>query len=259
MPTTQTDDGVTLAFDLHGPADGPAILFVNSLGCDMRMWKGQIEALQGKFRTIVYDARGHGRSEAPAGPYSLDRLARDALAILDAAEAPAVHVCGLSLGGLVAQWLALQAGDRVKGLTLANTAARIGTEVAWRDRAALARKQGLAPIADMVIPRFFSAAFRTYAPDQVEAVRRQLLDGSATGYAASCQALASADLREAVRSIRQPTTVVTGSLDVATPPEQGAALADAIPDARLVELPAAHLSNVEAPRPFNEVLSKGVA
>jgi 3-oxoadipate enol-lactonase len=250
----QTDDGASLVAEAQGPVGAPALLFLNSIGCDRRLWEGQVAALAPAFRCLTFDARGHGASDAPAGDYSIERLARDALAVLDAAGVQAAHVCGLSLGGVIGQQLALQAPERVASLTLANTASRIGSYDSWETRRRLVLAQGLAAIADMAMERFFSEAFRADHADVVAAQRATLLACSAAGYAGCCAALRDADLTFELGRIEAPALVIAGELDVSTPPEQAAALAGAIPRASLVALPAAHLSNLEQPDAFSAAL-----
>jgi 3-oxoadipate enol-lactonase len=250
------DDGVRLTARIDGPLGAPALLFLNSLGCDLTMWDGQARALVGRFRTIRFDARGNGGSDAPDGDYTLERLGRDALAVLDAAGAPCAHVCGLSLGGVTAQWLALNAGGRVDRLILANTAARIGSAEMWAARRQTVLTDGVGAIADVAIGRFFSERFRTAAPETVETFRRILLEASPRGYAGCCAALRDADFRAPVGGIASPTLVIGGALDVSTPPADAEALARAIPGAGLTILNSAHLSNIEQPEAFTDALLK---
>lgn len=253
MQRVRTDDGVCLAVEVEGRPESPAVLLLHSIGCDRAMWRPQREALAG-WRAIRLDLRGHGGSDDPAGDYSADRLARDALAVLDALQVERAVICGLSLGGLVAQQLALMAPERVRGLVLANTAARIGTAEAWRDRARLVQDEGLAAIADMAMGRLFSERFRADEPSTTAAFRERLLTMSPAGYAGCCAALRDADLRPELASMTAPTLVIAGALDVSTPPDQMRELAAALPDARYVELDAAHLSNVERPAAFAAAL-----
>jgi 3-oxoadipate enol-lactonase len=250
----ETDDGVVLRAELSGPSGAPALLLLNSIGCDRSLWAEQVAALTGSFRCLTFDIRGHGASDAPAGDYSLSRLGLDALAVLDAAGAGTAHVCGLSLGGLVGQWLALHVPERLLSLTLANTASRIGTFDSWETRRRLVLAEGLAAIADMAMERFFSETFRRKHSDLVARQRAKLLQGSARGYAGCCAALRDADLTADIGRIATPTLVIGGHMDVSTPPEQAAALAEAIPGAELRLLPAAHLSNLERPEDFTAAL-----
>jgi 3-oxoadipate enol-lactonase len=248
-------DGAALFVADEGPRDGPSVVFLHSIGCDHAMWADQARAV-GRWRTIRPDIRGHGRSAAPPGDYALDRLADDVLEVLAALDVRQAIVCGLSLGGLVAQAVALRTPSAVRGLVLANTAARIGAPDAWAERAAWVRAEGLAGIADMAMGRFFSEEFRAEHPATVARFRQTLIGGSAEGYAGCCAALAGADLTADVGAIAAPTLVIGGARDLSTPPEQTAALAAAIPGARYVELDAAHLSNVERPESFSAALVK---
>ena len=249
-----SQDGCRLIAEAHGPAKAPALLFLNSLGCDRRLWGAQVAALEARYRCLIFDARGHGQSDAPESDYTLDLLGRDALAVLDAAEVAQAHVCGLSLGGLVAQRLAIHAPARVATLTLANTASRIGAWDAWEARRRTVLAEGLGAIADMAMERFFSEDFRRAEPDLVAGWRTRLTAGSARGYAGCCAALRDADLTNELGRIAAPTLVIGGRLDVSTPPEATDALAKAIPGARSLVLDAAHLSNLEQPQAFTEAL-----
>ena len=251
-----SDDGIRLRLAVDGPEDADALLLLNSLGCDLTMWDAQIEVWAKRFRVIRFDARGHGGSDAPAGNYTLQRLGQDALAVLDAAGVRRAHVCGISLGGITAQWLAAEAPDRVCGLVLANTAARIGTVEIWQARLDIVLSQGMASIADAVLGRFFSDAFRAASPDTVERFRHVLLHNAARGYAGCCAALRDADLRGRVGSIASPTLVIGGRSDVSTPLPDAELLASLIKAAELLVLDTAHLSNVEEPSVFAEAVRR---
>src|SRR6187401_264511 len=149
-------DGARISYSVDGPLGRPTLLFINSIGTTRDLWSAQIPALVGTYRVIRYDARGHGSSSVPAGNYSIEQLARDALAILDAEDVKQAHICGISLGGLTAMWLGVHAADRVSSLVLANTAARIGSVQSWTDRIALVQQRGTGAVADMAIARWFS-------------------------------------------------------------------------------------------------------
>ena len=248
---TKADDGVTLRAHDSGPPGAPAVLLLHSLGCDHAMWDPQMQILARSFRVVAPDARGHGRSGGPSGDYALDQLGRDVLAVLDAAGIDRAHVCGLSMGGLVAQWLAIHAPARVGRLVLANTASRIGSEALWQQRLAAVREGGMAAIADAVLGRFFQPGFD---PDIVARFRDRLMTTDVAGYAGCCAALRDADLTAQLGMIASPPLVIVGQHDMSTPPAQGQALAASIPGARLVSLPAAHLSSVEQADMFTKVL-----
>jgi 3-oxoadipate enol-lactonase len=247
-------DGCRIHHRFDGADDAPVVLLSNSLGTDMAMWEPQMPALTARFRVLRYDSRGHGRSDAPPCPYTIDRLGRDALGLLDALGLQHVRFCGLSKGGMVGMWLAVHAADRIERLVLSNTAAHLAPASAWDDRIRAVREGGMASMVDTVLERWFTAPFRAAAPEKIEPVRRMLLATPVEGYAACCAAIRDMDQREAIRGISVPTLVVVGEHDPATPPPLGALVAQRIPGARLVTLPAAHLSNIEAESGFNSAV-----
>jgi 3-oxoadipate enol-lactonase len=253
--TVQTDDGVRLFCQIAGPEDAPPLLFVNSLGTDFGMWEPQVATLAPWFRVIRYDSRGHGQSDAPPGPYTLERLGRDALAVLDSLGVERAHVCGLSLGGMVGLWLAIHRPARLGRAILANTAARIGSEETWSARIAAVEAGGMAAIRDAVLARFLSAGFRERAPDITEMIGEMLLATPPHGYVGCCAALRDADLRNLVSTIETPSLVIGGALDEATPPAQAEDLHAGIVPSELLVIPnVAHLSNLEAPDLFTRRL-----
>jgi 3-oxoadipate enol-lactonase len=252
----KTDDGIRLNVAIDGPENGEPLLFLNSLGCDLSMWDAQAGELAGRFRVIRFDTRGHGASDAPGGDYTLDRLGRDALAVLDATGVKKAHICGLSLGGVTAQWLAIHAPAYVNRLILANTAARVGTAESWQARLDMVKSEGTAAIVDAVMGRFFCDAFRAAHPAIVEAFRHILLRTAPQGYTGCCAALRNADLSQKLDKITAPTMVIGGRLDASTPPAQAEALANGIKDARLTVLDTAHLSNIEQPAAFTAAVIK---
>ena len=252
MATVLTDDGVRLHYRVDGPADAPALLFVNSLGTDLRMWEPQAAALVDQFRVVRYDSRGHGRSDAPPGPYTVERLALDGLAVLDALQVDRAHVCGLSLGGMVALWLAIHRPARIGRAIFANTAARIGSEAIWSARIEAVRAGGMAAVHDAVLARFLSAGFRESHPDVTGTVSEMLLASPPHGYIACCAALRDADLRHLASTVETPSLVVGGELDEATPLAPAEDLHAAIVPSELMVIPVvAHLSTLEAPDLFN--------
>jgi 3-oxoadipate enol-lactonase len=245
-----TDDNVRLNVTIEGREDAPTLMMMHSIGCDLTLWNPQIEALAGHFRIVRFDARGHGGSDAPKGDYTLDRLAQDALTVLDAVGADSAYLCGLSLGGVTAQWLALHAAPRVKGIVIANTAARIGTAEAWQARGDMAVADGMQAIAPTAITRFFSEPFLASSPEVADIFRQRLLTTAPEGYAGCCAVLRDADFNGELGLVALPTIVIGGTLDIPTPLSQAKELAQAIPGARLVALEAGHLSNVEQPAAF---------
>ena len=249
-----TDDNIRLNVMIEGRNDAPALLMMHSIGCDLALWDPQIAALAEDFRIVRFDARGHGGSDVPKGDYRLDQLARDALAVLDMAGADSAYLCGLSLGGVTAQWLALHVPRRVKGMVIANTAARIGSAEAWQARGEMAISQGMQAIAPTAITRFFSEAFLASSPGIVNLFRQRLLTTVPEGYAGCCAVLRDADFTHDLGGISRPTIVVGGTLDVPTPLSQAEELAQAISGARLVALEAGHLSNIEQPEAFTTAI-----
>lgn len=247
-------DGLRVVISGRRTAD--PLLLVNSVGCTLEMWNDVVSVLDTDHRVIRFDARGHGRSFVPPGPYTLDDLGADARRVLDAAGADTAHVCGVSMGGVVGLWLAVNERSRVGRVVLANTAARIGTRVAWLERAAAVDAGGMSAISDLAVGRFFSDNFRRRSPDVVEDFRASLEAMSPDGYSACCRALADADLRPRLDEVDVPTLVIAGSDDIATPPADSEALAAAIRGSRLVLIEGVgHLSNVERPAAFAQALA----
>ncbi len=234
----------TLPFHrFDGPDDAPVVVLSNSLGTDLHLWDAQVAALARHLRVLRYDTRGHGQTPATPGPYTLDALAGDALALLDHHGIERASFAGVSLGGMTAMAVALAAPERVDRLVLCCTSAALGPAQGWHDRAALVRAQGMAAVVDAVLARWFTPAA---PPALVEPVRAMLLATDPDGYAACCEAIAAMDLLRHLPGITAPTLVITGADDPATPPEHGQAIAAAIPAARLLSVPsAAHLANVE--------------
>jgi 3-oxoadipate enol-lactonase len=244
-------DGVRLAYRLDGPEDAPALVLAHALGLNLNMWDPQVPALAGRFRVVRYDSRGHGRSNVPAGPYTLERLALDLVAVLDALGIEHADVCGISLGGMGVQWVAVHRPDRVHRPVLANTSARIGTQANWTERMEAVCAGGMEAIRDDVVARFLSERFRREHPDETRQIAQMLDSTPAEGYIAACAALRDADLRSQVGSIRAPALLVAGGLDVAVPPGQMQELHAAIAGSELVVLQdAAHLASVEQPETF---------
>lgn len=245
---------------LDGPADGPPLVLLASLGSDASMWRPQVRALRDTHRIIRVDARGHGRSSAPPGPYRLADLGGDVIAVLDDLGIAAAHVCGVSLGGQTALWLAIHHPDRLLSLTAANTAAKVGSSEGWQARIDAVRTHGLAGIRDDVLARFFAPGFADADPDGFAEAQQAFTTADDAGYAACCAALAGADLRQEVGRITVSTLVIGGDVDVATPPTDAQWLHQAIPDSRLLILDdAGHLSNLDQPERFTAALAEHIA
>jgi 3-oxoadipate enol-lactonase len=244
-------DGTGLAYAWDGPEQAPVLMLSNSLGTDHRMWDPQIAGLAAHFRVLRYDQRGHGASDAPAGAYAMDRLGRDAIELLDALGLDRVHFCGLSLGGMTGQWLALRAPDRIGRLILANTSAYMGPPSGWQGRIAGVLAQGMAPLAEASIARWFTPGFADRAPGAIAPIRAMLLANDPAGYAGCCAAIRDMDQRPTAALNRLPTLVIAGARDPATSVDDADFLARSAGRGRLHVLDdAAHLSNVEQPAAF---------
>lgn len=243
-----------LFYRWDGPEGLPTLLLSNSLGSTHAMWDPQIAELSQHFRVLRYDTRGHGSSDVTPGPYELSLLARDALALLDALELPSVNFCGLSLGGMIGMWLAANEPARVERLVLSNTSAQLGGPELWNSRIEAVRRGGMAAVAETVIERWFTPGFRQANPEIINRIRDMLLGTPPEGYAACAAAIRDMDQRESLARIKTPTLVIIGAQDPATPPEHGRFIAQRIAGARLIELEAAHLSNIEAAPAFTRAV-----
>ncbi len=212
---------VELHHEFRGKRGSPALVFTGSLGTDLTMWMPQAELLKPRFCTLRYDIRGHGRSPVPAGPYSIDDLGSDLLALLDRLGIERASLCGLSIGGMISMWVAAHAPERVERLVLCCTSAQLGPPSAWAERAATVRAEGVGAIADAVLARWFTPGFAEARPEVIERMRGILTATPPEGYAGCCEAIAEMDLRGDLPSVTAPTLVLAGSDDPATPPAHG--------------------------------------
>jgi 3-oxoadipate enol-lactonase len=245
-----------LHYRLDGDAARPCLVLSNSLGTDLSMWDAQAAALCADFFVLRYDTRGHGQSTHGGGPLTIERLGRDVLALLDHLGVNQAAFCGISMGGLTGQWLGIHAPQRFTKLVLANTAARIGNVEGWTTRAEQVRHRGMDPIADGAPARWFTQGFIARAPDTVARMVRTLRAQDAEGYAACCDALAHADLRDQVQDIAAPTLVIAGEHDPVTTVGDAEWLRERIPGARMATVPASHISNIEAEPGFTALLAE---
>jgi 3-oxoadipate enol-lactonase len=246
-------DGWKMGYDDTGGRD-PVVVFCHALGADRSMWDSQIEVVKSERRVLRYDHRGHGDSSAPPGDYTMADLGGDVLALADHLGVDRFDFCGISMGGQIGQWLALNDPDRVGRLALANTGAKIGNEEGWNQRIAAVRDGGMGAIADVVLERFLSDGFRASHPEESERAREVLLAIDPAGYIGCCAAVRDSDFRGSASSIRSRTLLVGGRHDLSVPPEAQEWLAEAIPDSEVLILDAAHLSNVEQPQEFGAAL-----
>src|SRR6266567_3831780 len=213
-------DGCLLNVSVEGRDGGPTLMLSNSLGCTLQMWEPQMKALTQLFRVIRYDRRGHGKSNVPAGPYTMERFGRDVLAILDDLNIEKVHWCGLSMGGMVGQWLGANAPERFGKLILANTSCYYAEPTKWLERIDAVKKGGIAAVADAVIAGWLTADFREREPQITARMKAMLLATPVEGYLACCEALSTLDQRELLPKIKSPTLVVAGRPEMTDPEKQ---------------------------------------
>jgi 3-oxoadipate enol-lactonase len=240
-------DAVALHHEVGGPEDGHVVLMGASLGATAAMWDAQAGPLAERFRVVRFDHRGHGGSPAPAGPYTIADLGGDVRALLDTLGVERASYVGVSIGAMVGTWLAANAPERVERLALFGAAAQLPPPEAWEERATAVERAGtVEAVADGALERWLTPAYAAEHPEAVAKLRGMLVATSPDAYAACCRALKTMDLRDDVLRIRAPTLVVAGAQDPSTPPEKGAAIADAIPDARYELLdPSAHIAAIE--------------
>ena len=232
---------------IEGPKDAPVLVLSNSLGTTLDVWRDQAPALRERFRLLRYDHRGHGGSPVPPGPYTIEDLGRDVIALLDRLGVGRFSFCGLSIGGMVGMWLASEAPERIERLMLCCTSARFDSD-AYEARARTVRQHGVAKVADAVLERWFTPALRESRPEVVEWAEQMLRDSPPEGYAGCCEAIAGADLPDRLGEISAPTLIIAGAEDQAAPPDRSEFIRASLPDAHVIVLsPAAHLVNVEQP------------
>jgi 3-oxoadipate enol-lactonase len=247
---------VAVHHDELGPADAPVVVLSNSLGSTPWMWDGQVPTLAERLRVVRYDHRGHGESPIPPAPYELADLGGDVLALLDRLGLERVHWCGLSLGGMVGMWLAINAPERIDRLVLCCTSARLGPPEMWAQRAATVRADGVEAIADAGIERWLSPAFMERNPAVTAEVRAMLVATPAEGYAACCGAIERMDLLPELGAISAPTLVIAAAEDPATPPEHGERIAANVPGARLAIVDdARHMATIERPQAMTDLIA----
>jgi 3-oxoadipate enol-lactonase len=247
-------DGCAIHVEVEGPEGAPALMLSNSLGTDLHMWDEQVAAFTRRFRLVRYDRRGHGQSETPKGPYTMERLGRDVLAILDGLGIEAVNWCGLSMGGMVGQWLGAHAPRRIDKLILSNTSCFFSDKTMWSGRLKLVRERGLAGIVDANMERWFTKTFRDRSPQTVARIRTMFLATNIDGYVACGEAIRTMDHRSLLAQIGAPTLVIAGRHDPTTTLEAGEFIAQHMPDARLTVLETAHIANIEQPEVYADTV-----
>ena len=254
MPIAHVNGG-HLHYILEGQNNAPALILSNSLGSNFGMWDSQMPDFHKHFRVLRYDTRGHGQSEVTPGPYSFAQLGRDVLALADEVDMGTFSFCGLSMGGVTGMWLGLHAPQRLHRLVLCSTGAKIGNAETWDARIDAARKGGTKSIAPGAMERWFTQPFRDREPATIQRIQHMVETTNVEGYIACCQALQAVDLRDQIAKIATPTLVISATHDPATPPSDGQFVAQHIPNARYLELNAAHLSNIEQQQIFTQEVS----
>ena len=249
-------NGISLYYETHGTS-GPWLTFSHSLACSTAMWAPQIAEFSKRYRVVSFDTRGHGQSEAPGGAYTLEQMADDLDGLLRHLGIARTHYCGLSMGGMIGQTFALKYPGVFQSLTLADTTSRYPAQAAgtWADRIKTAQTQGMQPLVEPTLARWFTEPFRKARPDIMQAIGAQIAATPVAGYAGCCQAIPKINVTARLKEIACPMLVVVGEQDMGTPLAMAEEIHANAPGSRLSVLsPAAHLSNLEQPDAFNQAL-----
>jgi 3-oxoadipate enol-lactonase len=255
-------NGIDTNYELHGKEGAPWLVLSHSLACSVRMWDPQIAALKDGYRILAYDTRGHGSSEAPKGPYTLEMLADDLKALLDALGVKDPHYCGLSMGGMIGQTFALKYPGVFRTLMLADTTSRYPAEAwpLWQQRIAVAEEKGMQPLLQATLERWFTEDFRKSHPEPVAAIAKLVASTPVAGYAGCCHAIPKINVTDRLKEIKAPILVICGDKDPGTPPAMAEEIHRNAPGSKLVMIPnAAHLSNLENPAAFTKAMQEFMA
>jgi 3-oxoadipate enol-lactonase len=260
MKTTRVN-GIDVAYTVEPGAQGgrPWVVFAHSLAADHSMWWPQVDRFAASHNVLRYDTRGHGASDAPAGPYTLELLADDLLQLLVTVGIERCHYVGLSMGGMIGQAAVLRDPRPFASLVLADTSSRIPPELhpVWESRIAAVTAQGMDAVAQATLERWFTAPFRTRQPDAVARIDRLIRATKVAGYVGCSRAIMQLNLTDRLPQVSCPVLVLVGDQDAGTPPAMAEAIARAIPGARLEVIPeAAHFANVEQPERFNTLIER---
>ncbi len=247
-------DGCPINVEVEGAEGAPVLMLSNSLGTNLHMWDDQAPEWAKHFRLVRYDRRGHGKSGAPKGPYSMERLGRDVLAILDALKIKKTNWCGLSMGGMVGQWLGANAPDRVDKLILSNTNFNYADKGPWNDRIKFVQEKGLAALVEPNMERWFTKGFRERSPQTIARMKEIFVTTKVDGYIGCCEAIRDMNFTASNPGIKAPTLVIVGTQDPATPPAAGEAIAKQINGAKVAAIDAAHIANMEQPKLYAETV-----
>ncbi|MDH4093890.1 MAG: 3-oxoadipate enol-lactonase [Betaproteobacteria bacterium] len=255
-------NGIDTNYELHGKEGAPWLVLSHSLACSVRMWDPQIAALKDSYRILAYDTRGHGASEAPKGAYTLEMLADDLKALLDALGVKNPHYCGLSMGGMIGQTFALKYPGVFRTLMLADTTSGFPAQAGplWQERIKIAEEKGMQPLVQPTLERWFTEAFRKSNPGPVDGIAKLIASTPVAGYVGCCHAIPRINVTARLKEIKAPILVLCGDKDPGTPPAMSEAIRDNAPGSKLVMIPqAAHLSNLEQPALFTRAMQEFMA
>jgi 3-oxoadipate enol-lactonase len=255
MNTISMSDGCGINYRFDGEADRPVLLLSNSLSSTLDMWEPQIPVLTEHFRVLRYDNRGHGGSDVAPGPYTMERMSRDAKELIEQLGVGPAAFCGLSMGGMVGMWLAANAPELLTRAVFANTSAYFGMPDVWNQRIAAVEAGGMQVAAETTIQRWLTQEFMDQNPEIARTVFDMIANNPVAGYIAAATGVRDVDLREQLPGIKIPSLVIAGALDPSTPPAMGEAIVEAIPNARLAILDSMHLSNIEKADEFNRLVT----
>ncbi|MDX1412597.1 MAG: 3-oxoadipate enol-lactonase [Candidatus Promineifilaceae bacterium] len=255
MPLFLTVNGLTFHCKFDGIENGFPLVFINSLGTDLRIWDGLVPHFTDRYWLIRYDKRGHGLSDCPAAPYSIRDHAQDLSSLLDLLEIEEINLVGISVGGMIAQDFAANWPQRVRKLVLCDTAAAIGTAAAWNERINTLRQNGMEYLREAILARWFAPTFMDQKPAEYRGYGNMLVQTPVEGYTGTCEAIRDADLTETTRDIQLPALILCGSEDISTPPRLARSLLNLIPEADYAEIPgAAHLPCIELPQAMAQLI-----
>ena len=255
-------NGIDVNYELRGKEGAPWLVLGHSLACSVRMWDPQVAALRDRYRILAYDTRGHGASEAPAGPYSLEMLADDLFFLCKELKIKTAHYCGLSMGGMIGQTFALKYPGVFRTLILADTTSRYPQDAApvWAERIRTVEARGMEPLAQPTLERWFTEAFRKTNPAVVDGIRKLILATPAAGYVGCSHAIPKINLTARLKEIKCPILVIVGEQDPGTPVAMAKEIHENAPGSKLVVIPqAAHLANLEQPAAFTRAMEQFLA
>ena len=253
MPVIQSN-GCPINVEVEGPENAPVLILSNSLGTTLHLWDGQVAPFIKHFRLVRFDRRGHGKSGLPKGPYSMEMLGRDVLAIMDGLGIRQANWCGLSMGGMEGMWLGANAPERFERLVLSNTSSYFADKKGWNDRLALVRDKGVPAFAAPNMERWFTKGFRERDPQAIAGMQAMFAATPLDGYIACGEAVRDMDHRDLLPRVKPPTLVIIGRHDPATVPEAGEYICKNIPGAEHFMIDAAHISNIEQPHAFTDAV-----